>query len=351
MATIIKGKNKDKPYTVRYQHGGRQRERSFRTSREANDFKAKFEHDSREQIFVDPKANAVKFKDAADKWARRRRGRTQSIYLDMLRLHINPVFGERSTRQVSLDREGVSEFINETMGANGQGRSQAQKAYNIIKGVINEEIKAGRLQKHLLTLIELPAPDPRAEFVFPSYDQLNVMAKRMGYLGNLIWLMRGCGLRIGEALGVRYEDFNANRWVLRVQRQSDDWGGMIPLKARKQGDWRDVPVPAYVRDKVFGDEQDRAGQLFPRRNRKTVTDTFRRARDAAGIEGHFTPHSLRHVFASAALANGVPITDVSAWLGHKDINTTYSIYGHLVPSSVAKARVVLDDEYFAWKAA
>ena len=341
MATIVPGKNKDKPYTVRFRDNGRQKERSFVTKKEAADFKAKFEYESREQIFVDPKANAVKFRDAADKWARRRRGRTQSIYLDMLRLHINPVFGERSVHKVSIDRQGVWDFLNETLPAKGQGRSQSQKAYNIIRGVINEEIKAGRLTKHLLTGIELPPAEPRDEFVFPTRAQLEAMAAQMGYLGNLIWLMRGCGLRIGEALGVRWDDFS--KGTLRVQRQCDANGNYVPLKARKEGDYRDVPVPAYVLAKI--QPYDSVGQIFPRRNRKTVGDSFRRARDAAGIEGHFTPHSLRHVFASVSLSNGIPITDVSHWLGHKDINTTFSIYGHLVPSSFAKATIILDGEW------
>ncbi len=28
------------------------------------------------------------------------------------------------------------------------------------------------------------------------------------------------------------------------------------------------------------------------------------------------PHSLRHLYASTALAEGIPITEVSRWLGH-----------------------------------
>jgi hypothetical protein len=64
VATIIKGKNARQPYTVRYQNDGRQRERSFRTKGEADDFKAKFEHDSRERLFIDPRANGETFKRA-----------------------------------------------------------------------------------------------------------------------------------------------------------------------------------------------------------------------------------------------------------------------------------------------
>jgi hypothetical protein len=55
MSVIIKGKNPRKPHTVRYWVDGRQRERSFATAREAQDFKIKTDHDTRAQIFVDDK--------------------------------------------------------------------------------------------------------------------------------------------------------------------------------------------------------------------------------------------------------------------------------------------------------
>jgi integrase len=50
-------------------------------------------------------------------------------------------------------------------------------------------------------------------------------------------------------------------------------------------------------------------------------------------------------FASLALARGIPITDVSRWLGHKSIEVTFRIYGHLVPGSWERAREVLDAAY------
>jgi integrase len=71
----------------------------------------------------------------------------------------------------------------------------------------------------------------------------------------------------------------------------------------------------------------------------------------AGIPAGFTPHSLRHAFASAMLSKGVPITDVAHWLGHRDVRVTFRIYGHLVPSAAARAITVLDEEYADWSSA
>ncbi len=74
-----------------------------------------------------------------------------------------------------------------------------------------------------------------------------------------------------------------------------------------------------------------------------LPEDFERASGKAGLPPEFIPHSLRHCFASISLAHGIPITEVSRWLGHKSIEVTHQIYGHLVPSSWDRARTVLDD--------
>ena len=48
---------------------------------------------------------------------------------------------------------------------------------------------------------------------------------------------------------------------------------------------------------------------------------------------------------STSLAEGIPITEVSRWLGHKSIEVTHQIYGHLVPRSFDRARTALDQAY------
>jgi hypothetical protein len=75
MASIVKsrqragtqGSGTAKPWTVRYQHDHKQRERSFTTKREAQDFIAKFEHDRREGTYVDPRSGDESFRDAAQR--------------------------------------------------------------------------------------------------------------------------------------------------------------------------------------------------------------------------------------------------------------------------------------------
>ncbi|MEU5060178.1 MULTISPECIES: hypothetical protein [unclassified Streptomyces] len=45
----------------------------------------------------------------------------------------------------------------------------------------------------------------------------------------------------------------------------------------------------------------------------------------------YPPHCVRHFFASGALGHGIPVHEVSRWLGHRSIKTTADIYGTSSP--------------------
>lgn len=360
MAVIVRGKNARKPYTVRYWINGRQRERSFPTSRDARDFKTKVEYEAKAQIFVDPRLSSIRFGEYA-------RGvldglavstGTRSAYASIFRTWVEPWVGDRTLKQVAEDREGFADLLNRAMhGQDGKLLSYNRRgsARTIVLAVVSEAVRAGRLSNHRLADIGLVRSDEitqRRDFVFPAYRQIENMSVALESFGPVVWLMRGCGLRIREALAVECGDFRDGGAVLRVIRQSSVTGDRaMPLKHRKPGEYRDVPVPGYLWSMVEGLPK---GPVCPNPNGlpyfsySVVYKAFIAARNIEGIEAGFTPHSLRHTFATALLANLVPITDVAEWLGHREISVTYRIYAHLIPSAASRARSVLDSEYQAW---
>jgi integrase len=267
----------------------------------------------------------------------------------MLRNHVNPAIGTRTLAQVAGDRDAVRNLLNITLPASGLGASQVRTAYIVVTAVIGDAIEAGKLTTSRLRGIQLPAPTVRAEFVFASHAQLVTLAERLGpRYGALVWLMRGCGLRIGEALAVGPQCIRPGG-VLRVSEQLLTTGLYGPLEHRKAGDFRDVPMPAYVAQALAELPAPEGRHYFAGTRRATVAAWFRAGRKLAGLPDDYATRALRHTFASVALANDVPITDVSKWLGHQNINTTYAIYGHLVPSSWDRAKQALDNEYASWK--
>lgn len=258
--------------------------------------------------------------------------------------------------RVANDRDGVLDLLTVTMKE--LSISVRRNARMVITGTCDEAVKAGKIREHRLADIELSdngTKHDRTDFVFPAHAQVKFVAdgndETLG-AGICVWLMRGCGLRIEEALAVEKKDIRENGTILRVYQQATrDGRETAPLKKRKRGEYRDIPVPTWLWDMVkdlpggplMPGNGDRNYQLYG-----TVYDRFMNAAEKAKIPAGFTPHSLRHAFASAMLGKGVPITDVANWLGHRHVRVTYGIYGHLVPSAAARATAVLDEEYTEW---
>jgi integrase len=266
---------------------------------------------------------------------------TLATYESAMRVHLVPKFGDLPLVTVANGREEMTLFLRSLPVPT------AKRVYTALQAMLYEAEQAGRIHGHRLGRIRLDAVSRRAEFSFPTHAQLEAIAAALPEkLKATVWIMRGCGLRLGEVAALRAEDFSGGK--VRVCRQQLRDGTAAPLKARKAGDYRDVPVPGYVADAVAS-LAGTNGPLF-KLDTSNFSKRLGKAAREAGLE-NFTAHSLRHVFASICLAQGVPITDVGKWLGHRDISVTYGTYGHLVPDAGDRARKLLDAEYAEWRKA
>lgn len=347
------------PWLVRYRTTGgrasRQREQSFGPDlREAKNFALKVEHDKRAHVFIDPKAGQALFKTEAETWLDRHLGADSSIaaYRSVLRSHVYPAIGGQPI--AAIRREDIKALIA-GMRRKNLSASRIGCAYLVINAVLGEAVRDKKLAESPSTGIALPGVVTQKDFILPTHVQMQALAAGLpADWAATVWLMHGCGLRIGEALAVNLRCRINTGKTLRVQEQVDPGAQLRPLKFRKRGQFRDIPLPQYVSEAIdkhvaeHGTTSD--GYLFQGRKyklviRRSYQEDFQRAAEKAGFPPEFIPHSLRHYFASAALAKGIPITEVSRWLGHKSIEVTHQIYGHLVPSSWDRARTALDDAY------
>jgi integrase-like protein len=75
----------------------------------------------------------------------------------------------------------------------------------------------------------------------------------------------------------------------------------------------------------------------------TAEDAFKRALRAARLPEHFSPHSLRHTYASLLLADGVSPAYVQEQLGHASIDLTVGTYGRWLRKKAPGAVDRLDE--------
>jgi site-specific recombinase XerD len=206
-------------------------------------------------------------------------------------------------------------------------------------------ITQGEPQARRTIALKAPRKLPRVLAVTEVQTILDACDRlRDRFLFAMIW---ETGVRIGEALGLRHEDLAAaEREVTVVPRDNDNGARTksrtsrtIPVSAELirlyadylHGEYGDLDSD-YVFINLWGQPHGHP-LAYP-----AIYDLVRRLRRRTGID--FDPHWYRHTAATRMLRDGVPIEVVSKLLGHADITTTSSVYGHL---TVEDARKALED--------
>jgi len=151
----------------------------------------------------------------------------------------------------------------------------------------------------------------------------------------IIKLLYGCGLRLGEIVGLKKEEVNFDE-------------GLIHIKLAKGRKDRFVKIPDSLRGELgnyckMGNEKilfvsNRGGKLTP----KTIQKVVQNAAKKAGIKKRVYPHLLRHSFATHLLEQGTDLRVIQKLLGHSDVKTT-QIYTQVSQASVKNVRSPLDN--------
>ena len=143
------------------------------------------------------------------------------------------------------------------------------------------------------------------------------------------------GLRRGELFGLTWEDITWNRQTIRINKQLDIYNGRIAEPKSRNG-FRTVPIPQpllqMLREYYRTHPLDMQRRLFthPQGTLAKMQTMLRKENPA------FTPHCLRHTYATTLLAKGLDIRTVAALLGD-DTKTVLSTYVHYTDEMRAAA--------------
>lgn len=116
--------------------------------------------------------------------------------------------------------------------------------------------------------------------------------------------------------------------ILNLTRNSIDWQNRLArLEDTKNGETRHVPLNDTAVEALRSLPARLDSRLFPFKDDHSVSRTFRRAVERAGISD-FRLHDCRHTFASYHAMAGVQGRGLQSLLGHKDPRMTVR-YSHL----------------------
>ncbi|MFJ6859044.1 tyrosine-type recombinase/integrase [Streptomyces werraensis] len=345
------------PYTIRFRNGlGKQSEEGgFGRQDDAIERLT--------QIYTEKKRTAPSVAEArrelgqktvaeyAKEWRFRQRKMTEystGEHVDSsLNVHIFPRLGSRKLNTVT---PLVVERFLDALEADGVGRGNQVNIFRILKTILRDAFDKGAMADDPVKGVQEPEY-VRERVVIPSLEYVKQALVVAGDdLAMEIVMMAGCGLRNGEARAVNINNVVADD-VYRVHEQiHSNTHRPAKLKHRKVGEFREVPLPRSVREAIERHEEKhgttREGYLL-RGPSGYYTEPMERRRvhalfDKLPVMDGMGMYGFRHYFASNALGNGIPITDVAEWMGHKSIEETYRTYRHLMPGSITKAARILD---------
>ena len=261
-----------------------------------------------------------------------------------------------------------------------------RKSFNLLNAAFKYAVGAGDIARNPMDFVEMPKESvletKTKEVQFFTDEQMSKIyeeatskfsnGKPHYYYGLLIEILARTGIRIGEALGLKWKDVDFENRTLTVdntistvknRQKKDDTDKkrlIVDSDPKTEKSIRKVrlsnkAITAFKNIKeqniLYGLSvnpdnyviQSQKGSIGSSRN---VRRSFNFILEKIGIPDYneqYGLHTLRHTYASTLLRKGIDIKVVSALLGHKKVSTTYNTYIHIIEEQQNSALDAIDD--------
>ncbi|NOW89757.1 integrase/recombinase XerD [Clostridium beijerinckii] len=190
----------------------------------------------------------------------------------------------------------------------------------------------------------------------------------------LFYILYNTGMRIGEALGLKLEEYNIynlkeslkgdisykdGRWLFNIEYRDDNQfyklakghrNRSIYLKKSQSFEF-EMLLEKYLikRNKVKKEKNIKwlfLSSVGTELTQNTAYKCFKNCLDKSNLshrKTHLTLHSMRHTFITNEIENRIPIVYVSLYVGHRNLNTTIKKYLHLTSISLSEIREKYDE--------
>ena len=277
--------------------------------------------------------------------------------------HILPTLGGVGLRRL---RPHHLEALYDTMLRPSDGRCLSPKtAYEVhvvIRGALGDAVRRGLLPRN----VALVARAPRLRSIAKVEQQSWTAEELQTFLRNAaghrlfaaLWVSSFTGMRRNELLGLRWDDLDAAKATLSINR------GLVAIgydvhetrgktrNARRRIDLDPTTIGVLTAWRGWQHTEQRAlgiepsGRVFTDGHGTAIhphaiSQAFERIARRAGVRV-IRLHDLRHTHGTLLIAAGVPVKVVSERLGHATPTFTIETYQHVLPGMQADAARVFE---------
>ena len=243
-------------------------------------------------------------------------------------------------RLIEADQAGIQRYLAERYDNGASARSNA-RLLSTLKQYYRHLIRNGERQDNPTALISAPRihrslPQSLAESDIDKLLQAPDLESPYGMRDRcMLELMYSSGLRVGELVGLQLNQVNTNLGLVRligkgnkervvpVGEEALHWLSIYLKQARPN-----LQQAKPISDALFLSSRGRGI------TRQAFWQNIKKHLLKAGVKTVFSPHSLRHAFATHLLNHGADLRTVQMLLGHSSLSTT-QIYTHIAQERLA----------------
>lgn len=339
------------------------RRRGFRTKKAAQAELAALIADAQRGVLVAP--NRITLGGyLVDTWlpAKRStlRASTLSGYEHVVTRYVLPELGK--ARLQAMDGAALNSFYQRllTVGHN-QGHGLAPKTVRNVHGVLSramrDAVRWGHLQRNPCDTADPPSKRTPEMRVWTS-EQLRAFAQSVeADRWAAVWLLlASTGMRRGEVLGLRWTDADLSAGTVTIRSTRIRFGDTVVTSTPKTARGNraialgpDIIAALKAWKKAQTAERLAMGSGWRGDHELIVTTADGAAVKPDALSGRFATlvrrsglppirlHDVRHSYATAALAAGVPVKVLSQRLGHAGVGITLEVYAHVLPGDDQEA--------------